>query len=240
MLFFLISQTWWLDLVTGGNLSIFPTETCSVNSCMDANISPQIPTSAGFMQTSKLISLPFLFLTDRSNTQSYDPTGEKSKALFLLTECWRCVQMGFIFLLHFAKRCMCFHCVFSTEKPMTGMNLKNNFGSSEKQVCLPVSANRNTHESANVHEVTEAKHSGGNVASCFSDTLKWTQTQMLACDVSLFSFFLSASLSLSFSTLTAESTSRAKLESSCQSKHCFYEIIVHIMTMSMMHCTFLI
>lgn len=52
----------------------------------------------------------------------------------------------------------------------------NCFGSSQ-QVCLPVSANRN--ESANVYEVTEAlrTHSGGNVASCFSDRLKWTLTK---------------------------------------------------------------
>lgn len=70
-------------------------------------------------------------------------------------------------------------CIFATEKPMTGMNLKIIFGSSEKEVCLPVSANRNTNESANVYEVTEAKqtHSGGNVTSRFSDTLNWTRKQ---------------------------------------------------------------
>lgn len=59
------------------------------------------------------------------------------------------------------------HCVSATEKPTTGMKLQIIFGSSEKQACLPVSANRNTNESANVYEVTAAKRtrSGGNVAS---------------------------------------------------------------------------
>ena len=82
---------------------------------------------------------------------------------------------------------MCFHCVFATEtktkkkkKPTTDRNESlNYFGSSEKQVCLPVSANRNTNESANVYGVTGAEqtHSGGNVASWFSDADVDSQTE---------------------------------------------------------------
>lgn len=66
--------------------------------------------------------------------------------------------------------------MLATGKPITGMNL-GVFWFPQKQVCLPVSANRR--ERANVYEVTQAlqTHSGGNVAACFSDRLKWTLTE---------------------------------------------------------------
>lgn len=64
----------------------------------------------------------------------------------------------------------------------------------------------------------------------FSDTLKWTQTKILACDVSLFFFFFVLSvwlpLCLSHSVHSFERNTVAKLESSCQSKQYFLFIIL--------------
>lgn len=56
------------------------------------------------------------------------------------------------------------------------MNLKNSFGSSEKRARLPVSANKNTSESAKVYKVTESsqKHSGENVSSSSEMNSKWS------------------------------------------------------------------
>lgn len=100
------------------------------------------------------------------------------RALLVLAECWSWSRCPKCFRLHSATRCMCFHHVCATGKKWQQQTWKW-FCSSEKQACLPASANRNTSESANVYEVAEAEqtHSGGDVASCFSDTLKWIHKQ---------------------------------------------------------------
>lgn len=230
-----------LELVTAGNL--YSNMTCQRSvfwRCkkrrVDADKSLPIPTSAGSWQKSKLSLV--------SEWKSCDQPG--GQVLFLPAE-W-----VLTFLIYILQNDACAFIVYLRRKKKksqwrTGMNLWIIFGSSEKQVCLPVSANRNTNESANVYEVPEAEptHSGGNlVASWFSDTPKWTHKHKNIWHTMLFSspsFCPASCLPLSsFSTLTVESTSRAKLESSCQSKQCFYENIVHTLTMSTIHCTFLI
>lgn len=103
-------------------------------------------------------------------------------------------------------------------------------GSSEKQVCLPVSANR---ESANVYEVTEVI-SGGNV--CLVSQTHWSGLKQKHVMFHLFlSFFVFLSRFLSAECFSAfvlvqrcsvvESTSWAKLEFSCQSKWYFMRIL---------------
>ena len=156
---------------------------------VDADRSLQIPTSAGSLKKSKL-SLVFEW-------KSCDQPG--SQVLFLPAEWVLRFSFTFCKMMHVLSLCICDR---KKKKPIADRNESlNYFGSSEKQVCLPVSANRNTNESANVYEVTEAEptHSGGNlVASWFSDTLKWTHKHKhLAHDALLFSVFLSGFLSAS-------------------------------------------
>lgn len=96
---------------------------------------------------------------------------------------------------------MCFHCVFVTEKPMISMNLKiilvlriNKFVFQLVPTGTPMKVpmfTRLQKQSRHIQEETLPL-----------DTLKWTQTKFLACDVSLFfslPFCLASCLPLSLS-----------------------------------------
>lgn len=105
------------------------------------------------MQTSKLMSLPLCFWMSEVTENHVIPLGSKVKHYFYWQNAddasrW---DESYIFDACAFIVCLCYR------KANDEKESWNNFGSSEKQVCLPVSANRNTNESANVYEVTEAK-----------------------------------------------------------------------------------
>lgn len=214
----------------------------SVKRCMDANISLQISMSARFMQMSKLISLPFLFFNDKSNRKSRYHAGGQSKALFLLAEDASRCDGSFVDVLQ-TDACAFTVCLLQKSQWQEWIFKSFWFPRENKFVFQLVPTGTPMKVPMFTRLQKRSRRLQEETSPLVSQT-HWsglTKTKILACDVFFFVFlsgFVSASLS--FSTLTVESTSPAKLESSCQSKQYFYENIVHIMTMSMMHCTFLI
>lgn len=172
---------------------LLTTETCSLKYFHSM--------SAGFINVEA--HFPVLFFDDRSDRKWFDHIG-KYRASLLLPRCWRWVHMWWVshlFCSHSARWCMCFHCVIATEKPTTGTNPKKKkyliLVPLEKQVCLPVSANRNTDNK--VPMFTRHLRPSGRIREetppLAPQTLKWTRTKHSACDV-----FLSFSLSLSLAS----------------------------------------